>query len=58
MFVPTFSEEIADSGTSKSISIGSILSSDVIISPGSKYSPILFNLSPITPSNGALIIFL
>ena len=58
IFVPIFREEIAASGTSKSISIGSILSSDVITSPGSRYSPILLILSPIIPSNGALMVFL
>ena len=56
--VPIISDEITDSGTSKSSSIGSILSSDVTISPGSKYSPILFNFKPVIPLKGAFIIFL
>ena len=58
IFVPIISDEITDSGTSKSSSIGSILSSDVTISPGSKYSPILLNFRPVIPLKGAFIIFL
>jgi hypothetical protein len=56
--VAILSDEITDSGTSKSSSIGSILSSEVTTSPGSKYSPILFNFRPATPLKGAFIIFL